>query len=180
MQSMLASSRSPRPSVATSLLAMCAVVVSLSTLPANATQSPRTPPDYRDDRSTAESVVRSLYNAVNRHEYLRAYSYFSDGPERPDFETFSKGYEATEHVRLKLGKAVSEGAAGSIYTRLPVAIEAIDSGGAAQVYAGCYTLRLAQPAAQATPPFQPLSITEGTLKPVDAPFDSTSGSCPTN
>jgi hypothetical protein len=32
--------------------------------------------DYLDDRSTPEAVISSYYNAINRAEYARAYSYF--------------------------------------------------------------------------------------------------------
>ncbi|TIR87704.1 MAG: DUF1176 domain-containing protein, partial [Mesorhizobium sp.] len=33
---------------------------------------------YIDDRSSAEAVVRSLYSAINRHEFARAWGYFGD------------------------------------------------------------------------------------------------------
>ncbi|MEF2074082.1 hypothetical protein [Consotaella aegiceratis] len=134
-------------------------------------------PDYRDDRSTATSVIESLYNAIERREYLRAWSYFRDEPDRPDFDSFSKGYETTEHVRVKTGEAVSEGAAGSIYTSLPAVAEATSADGGISVYAGCYQLRLVQPAVQATPPYQPMGIVNGHLAPVDASFEDASGDC---
>ena len=35
-------------------------------------------PAYLDDRSDAASLVQSLYNAINRHEYARAWDYFGD------------------------------------------------------------------------------------------------------
>ena len=31
---------------------------------------------YLDDRSTPAAVMLSYFNAINRHEYLRAYSYY--------------------------------------------------------------------------------------------------------
>ncbi len=133
-------------------------------------------PDYRDDRSTPEAVLKSLYNAVERQEYLRAWSYFADEPDRPDFSTFAKGYEGTEHVRLKLGAAVEEGAAGSLYYSVPAVVEAKGSAGM-QVFAGCYQLRLIQPAVQEEPPFRPMSIIKGALEKSDASFDKAEGSC---
>ena len=48
--------------------------------------------DYVDDRSSAERKVVSLYNAIGRHEYLRAWSYFRPDPGRP-YEAFRTGYE---------------------------------------------------------------------------------------
>ncbi|WP_312797462.1 hypothetical protein [Tianweitania sp.] len=137
----------------------------------------QTPPDYRDDRSTAESVVQSLYNAIERQEYLRAWSYFREEPSRPSYQAFVAGYETTAHVRLRLGKGTSEGAAGSIYTTLPAVVEATDKSGGKAVFAGCYLLRLVQPAMQDTPPFIPLGIVKGELKPTKASFAEAEGSC---
>ena len=36
---------------------------------------------YLDDRSNPESLVRSLYNAIGRKEYARAWDYF--GEQKP-------------------------------------------------------------------------------------------------
>ncbi len=135
------------------------------------------PPAYRDDRSTPEAVVESLYNAIERQEYLRAWSYFREEATRP-FETFAAGYADTRHVRLKLGTAASEGAAGSTYYRLSAVIEAETASGT-RVYAGCYELRLVQPAAQGQPPFQPMGISGARLAAVDESFDAATGRCDT-
>lgn len=132
---------------------------------------------YRDDRSTPEAVVTSLYNAIDRHEYLRGWSYFREGPDRPGHDSFEAGYRKTKSVRLKLGKATSEGAAGSVFYTLPVAIEATGTDGRKTVFEGCYELRLVDPSIQATPPFQPMGIVKGTLKKTTAPFGSATGSC---
>lgn len=151
------------------------LLAGLAAAPVAAQDGP--PPDYRDDRSTPEAVLESLYNAIDRQEYLRAWSYFRDEPGRPDFESFAKGYADTAHVRLRLGAGTSDGAAGSIYTTVPAVVEAVSAGGGRKVFAGCYELRLVQPAAQATPPFQPLGIVKGVLKPSDAGFEQAEGSC---
>ena len=118
---------------------------------------------YMDDRSTPEALVRSLYNAINRHEYSRAYSYFSEPPAK-DLDSYAKGFENTTSVKLLEGDAASEGAAGSTYFSLPVAIEATAKNGDKHVFGGCYTLRLAEPTIQTTP-FTPLHIEKGDLKP---------------
>ena len=133
-------------------------------------------PDYRDDRSTAVSVIESLYNAINRREYLRAWSYFRDEPDRPDFESFAKGYADTSRVRVKLGATETEGAAGSTYYRVPAVVEAT-RGGTATVFSGCYELRLVQPAVQAEPPFQPLGVVRGNLRQSKATFEEGQGDC---
>ncbi|MBN9076678.1 MAG: DUF1176 domain-containing protein [Rhizobiales bacterium 65-79] len=118
---------------------------------------------YLDDRSTPEALVRSLYNAIDRHEYARAYSYFSKPPAK-DVDAYAKGFADTAHVKLLTGAAGGEGAAGSTYYNLPVAIEAVDKKGGSKVYAGCYTLRLADPTIQADK-YDPLHIEKGELKP---------------
>ena len=94
-----------------------------------APDEPAPPADYRDDRSTPESLVQSLYNAIDRHEYLRGWSYFSDDSGRPTFDDFAAGYEDTDTVRLKVGEVTSEGAAGSIFSAVPVAIEGTKTDG---------------------------------------------------
>jgi hypothetical protein len=46
---------------------------------------------YVDDRSSADAVVRSLYSAINRHEFARAWGYFGDIKPAKDFDSFVKG-----------------------------------------------------------------------------------------
>ncbi|WP_246249199.1 DUF1176 domain-containing protein [Chelativorans alearense] len=124
-------------------------------------------PAYLDDRSSPEALVRSLYNAINRKEYARAYAYFSTPPAET-LEDYAAGYADTESVEVVAGLASREGAAGSVYYALPVAILAQDASGEDQVFAGCYTLRLADPLVQTTP-FTPLHIEEAHLSPADGP-----------
>ncbi|OQM76619.1 DUF1176 domain-containing protein [Manganibacter manganicus] len=125
---------------------------------------------YIDNRSDPAAVVRSLYSAINRHEYARAWSYFSDPKPAKDFDTFVKGYDGTDHVEVDIGNAGEEGAAGSIYYQLPVAIRATAKDGSQAVFAGCYTLRQVNAQIQG-PPFNPIHIEKGSLKPSKAPFE---------
>lgn len=126
-------------------------------------------PSYLDDRSSAESLVRSLYNAIDRKEYSRAFSYFAEPPAK-DLETYAKGYSDTESVELLTGRATSEGAAGSVYYSLPVAIRATAADGSERLFAGCYTLRLANPQVQESS-FTPLHIESGKLKPAEGALE---------
>ena len=121
---------------------------------------------YIDDRSSAAAIVNSLYNAVNRKEYARAWDYFGDEKPAKDVEAFAKGYENTTQVNVETGNVASEGAAGSTFYYVPVAIVSFNKDGSEQVFAGCYTARLANPAIQ-EPPFRPLHIEKGSLKPSD-------------
>ena len=135
-------------------------------------------PAYLDDRTDAASLVRSLYNAINRHEYARAWDYFGDEKPAADFAAFAQGYEATAEVEVRTGSLASEGAAGSTFVHVPVAILSVGTDGSEKVYAGCYTARFVNPQIQ-EPPFNPLHIEMGSLQPVDTAFeDSVPAQCP--
>ena len=118
-----------------------ALLAALPALPALAAQ-----PDYLDDRSTPQAVISSFYNAINRQEYARAWSYYQDGQGVPKFAAFVKGYQDTASVRVGFGQPAQEGAAGSTYWTLPVSLDAVDRAGRHGYFSGCYTLRLANPA----------------------------------
>lgn len=138
---------------------------------------------YLDDRSSAETLVRSLYNAIDRKEYARAWDYFGEQKPARDFAAFVKGYEQTQSVAVETGPASEEGAAGSIFYQVPVAISATNADGSTSTFAGCYTARLAQPASQ-EPPFNPLRIEKGELKPAEGELaeilPSSCGGAPVN
>ena len=131
-----------------------------------AAQAPSDAP-YLDDRSSPEAVVRSLYSAIDRHEYARAWGYFGEAKPAKDFDSFAKGYADTDSIDLKIGAISEEGAAGSIYYGVPVAIRATDKMGEQKVFAGCYTLRQVNADVQ-EPPFDPIHIDKGELKPSTA------------
>ncbi|WP_062015368.1 hypothetical protein [Aureimonas sp. AU4] len=157
---------------------MRAAVLLVPTLLGTSVAQAAEPAPYLDDRSTPEAVLRSLYNAVDRHEIVRAWSYFRDTPERPSFDSFRRGYEKTAAVRVAIGAPAAEGGMSQIHWRVPVAIEASDETGARTVFSGCYTLHQTQPEVQAEPPFQPIEILGGELRPSDRPFETATGACP--
>ncbi len=126
-------------------------------------------PAYLDDRSDPATIVRSYYNAVDRHEHARAWSYFGDRKPVADYAAFVAGYAETDTVDLLLGSVTTEGAAGSIYGTVPVAITATATDGSTRTFAGCYVTRQVQPAIQ-EPPFRPLQIESGTLHPAEPPL----------
>lgn len=132
-------------------------VMLAAALPAMAAQ-----PAYLDDRSTAASLVRSFYNAVNRHEYARAYTYFDANAAPLPYAKFAAGYADTAAVKLSVGEATADGAAGSTYFTLPVAIDATQASGTHKRFAGCYILRLVNPAVQ-DPPVTPMVIFKADL-----------------
>jgi len=120
-------------------------------------------PDYKDDRSTSEALIESFYNAINRGEFSRAFSYYSDG-NQPDFGTWIGGYENTKAIKLVTGPAEGDPGAGVLYWHQPVAIEAETYDGKKEVFGGCYEISMAAPLNQEAPPFRPMSISSGLLK----------------
>lgn len=127
-------------------------------------------PAYSDDRSDGAALVRSLYNAIARKEYARAYSYFSDKSQLARYQDFAGGYADTVEVEVKTGTVTPEGAAGSLYMPVPVAVRSVDKAGKEHVFAGCYVTRLASPTVQ-EPPFTPILIDSAELEEVKKPFD---------
>ena len=114
---------------------------------------------YLDDRSDAYALMTSFVNALNRHEYLRAYSYWEPNAKQlAPFYQFEQGYANTGSVQLTLGQAREGVAAGNMYMSVPTAMVVQDNNGGIQVFVGCYELHLANPAIQGEPPFQPLAI----------------------
>lgn len=125
---------------------------------------------YLDDRSDAVQVLRSLYNAINRFEYLRAYSYWEPAAAKQQLtslDSFSKGYADTQSVQLTTGQVASNAGAGQVYYTVPITLVSQSQAGVKQTFVGCYTLHLSSPTIQATPPFQPLAVSGAKLQKVD-------------
>lgn len=140
--------------------------VLLSAAPALADHAPDDPQSlpYMDDRSTPEAVISSYYNAINRNEYARAYSYFGEDSAPESYDSWEFGYSDTYWVDVSFGEVVAEGAAGSTYYNVPVRLTVESTEKQHSYYAGCYVLRLAQPAIQGVP-FQPMHIESAKLEP---------------
>jgi hypothetical protein len=133
---------------------------------------------YIDDRSNPATLIQSFYNAVNRKEYARAWDYYGDEKPANDLATFAEGYETTAQVNVITGNVAMEGAAGSAFYYLPVSIVSFAPDGSDSVFSGCYTFRLADPSIQ-EPPFRPLHIEKGTLKPSNVSYEEAlPASCP--
>jgi hypothetical protein len=116
---------------------------------------------YVDDRSDGAALVRSLYNAISRKEYARAYGYFGASKPVGEFKAFADGYANTESVELKIGKVTTEGAAGSIYSAVPVET---------RFFSGCYVARIINPSLQ-VPPFTPYQIETARLEEASGPIE---------
>lgn len=125
---------------------------------------------YVDDRSDGAAVVRSLYNAINRKEYARAYGYFGEAKPAGGFKAFTRGYARTVSVEVKVGKVKTEAGAGSIYAAVPVAVKSVEKGARVRFFAGCYVARIINPSLQ-VPPFTPYQIEAARLREVKGPLE---------
>jgi len=122
---------------------------------------------YLDDRSTAETLMRSFVNALNRHEYLRAYSYWEpEAPGLAPYPQFEAGYADTESVQATIGQMSSDAGAGQVYHVVPVTLISKRTSGETQTFVGCYVLHLSSPSIQDTPPFRGLEIQSADVKQV--------------
>ena len=124
---------------------------------------------YLDDRSGPVEVVRSYFNAINRQEYDRAYSYWEPAAadsQLPPYPAFKQGYADTESVTVTTGAETGDAGAGQLYYSVPVTLRAQTAGGGLQTFAGCYRLHLSQPAIQDAPPYHPLAIISASIQQV--------------
>lgn len=118
------------------------------------------PDNYIDNRSGAVEVVSSLFNAINRKEYVRAFSYFQDPAVVGNYADYAAGFADTGLINATFGTVVSDAGAGQYYYTIPVAQTVQTTSGTTQIFVGCYTLHLANPGMQAVMPFEPLGITK--------------------
>lgn len=98
---------------------------------------------FYEDRTAPVAALVSFYNAVNRKEYERAYSYFQGAPNpSPDlvgpYAQFAAGYANTASVTLAVGEVVEDAGAGNLFASFPVVITAKQTNGNTQVFSGCY------------------------------------------
>jgi hypothetical protein len=94
-----------------------------------------------DDNSWAVNTLASYYNAINRGEYQRAWDYWED-PPNPSYQDFVQGFSETQSVLLVLRPpTVFEGAAGSVYTAVPVLLNATHVDSSEHNFVGCFVVR---------------------------------------
>lgn len=144
----------------------CATAGLNGTSPVTIAQTPGAPESgaqyYIDNRSGALEALQSLFNAINRKEFARAYGYWEPSANLPSFNSFQQGYANTQSVQWTYGAPSSDAGAGQFYYSVPVTLRAQATGGL-QTFVGCYVLHLANPGIQAAPPFQPLGVHSGSL-----------------
>ncbi len=126
---------------------------------------------YVDDRSDAAAVIHSLYSAINRHEFARAWDYFGDTKPAKDFDTFVKGYDGTEQGRSQDRQRIRRGCCRQHLFQPPGRHQG-DSQGRQRKGLRRAVTRCARSAPRSrTPPFRPIFIDKGALKPATADFE---------
>ena len=129
---------------------------------------------YIDNRTGPVEVLQSLYNAINRHEVVRAYSYWkSTAQNLPSLDQFEQGYSTTQRVTLTTGPVMPDAGAGQFHYTVPVSLKAGLNDGTQQTFVGCYVLHISDPDIQAVPPFQPLGIESANVRQVANAADTT-------
>jgi hypothetical protein len=118
--------------------------------------------NFIDNRSGPVEVISSLLNAINRKEYVRAFSYW----ENPSvsYTNFANGYNDTASVTATFGTVISDAGAGQFHYQVPVAENVTHTDNSKHLYVGCYVLHLSNPGMQGMLPFQPIGIVSGTFK----------------
>jgi hypothetical protein len=118
--------------------------------------------NFIDNRSGPIETVSSFLNALNLKQYVRAYSYYQNPTVFPGpFGPYADGYAKTDGIKVTFGTVQDEGAAGSLYYKVSLALEVLSISKTTQTFVGCYTLHLSEPALQAIPPFEPMGIIAG-------------------
>jgi hypothetical protein len=123
--------------------------------------------NYLDNRSDPKAAVSSYLNALNRKEYVRAYSYSqTPSTEFGPYSSYAAGYTSTDVITATFGTATSDAGAGNIYYKVPLVMKVLTTSAVHQTFVGCFTLHLSQPGVQGIYPFQPMGLTDGKFKTV--------------
>ncbi|GAA4763307.1 hypothetical protein GCM10023219_04550 [Stakelama sediminis] len=101
----------------------------------------------------AADIVRNYYADIDQGDFKAAYALWgNDGKNsHQSFNAFRQGFAKTESTSVTTGSPSSpEGAAGSLYIRVPVKVKARLKDGTNQRFSGEYTLRRANDVPGAT------------------------------
>ena len=102
------------------------------------------PADTANDAQQAVDALRAYYAAIDAGDHAGAYARWADGGRASGQspEQFAAGFATTQGVAVEIGAPGRiEGAAGSRYVEIPVAVAARQADGSLRRYAGSYALR---------------------------------------
>ena len=121
----------------------------------------------RDTSVTPAQLIRRYYDAIQAGKYDSAYALWGQSGQASgkNRAAFSAGFAQTKQVHATVSDSVQlEGAAGSQYATVPVAVDATLRDGTRQHFEGTYTLRRAM-VDGATPEQRRWHIYSADLKP---------------
>lgn len=100
---------------------------------------------FYENRDTGINTLKSYYNAINRKEYDRAYSYFQGTPNpdqslAPPYQQFVAGYADTVSGMLAVGNENVGAGAGNLYSSIAVVLTSKQTNGNTAIFSGCYFL----------------------------------------
>jgi hypothetical protein len=103
------------------------------------------PPPSSDAGASASpsDVVQHYYGAIDAGKLHQAYALWADNaPHQQNYAQFAQGFAHTRRSSVRITGAVSvEGAAGSSFATVPVAVDAVTDDGRRQHFTGQYVLR---------------------------------------
>ncbi len=119
-------------------------------------------PTFFANWNDPDGLVQSYYNAINRHEYARAYGYWetpgAPNAVTPIFADFVHGYANLTSVDVTTGTILSDAGAGNIWYQVPTVISARQTDGTIQRFSGCYLLHRANVGIGDTLPPYPIML----------------------
>lgn len=140
--------------------------VPTATQPVAATAVPLPMPVVYTNQTTPPDLLASYYNAINRQEYGRAYTYWNVAPFGQTETQFANGFADTRNVQVAIGLPyLYEGAAGSQYASLPTFLQATHSNSAPTYFIGCFVTRRTTPGISDDPQAALWHIQEATFAP---------------
>ena len=93
-----------------------------------------------DNPDSPVDLLASYYNAINLHDYQRAYGYWGSPTE--SYNEFASGFAETVSAQLIVQPPDRIGlAAGSQYAAIPTVLIATHTDGSVHTFAGCFTTR---------------------------------------
>ena len=94
------------------------------------------------DQQGAVDVIEHYYRAIAARDFASAYADWESGLPNQSLQQFAAGFADTASVRADTGTPSRvEGAAGSRYVDVPVAVQSMDENRVVQRFTGTYTLR---------------------------------------
>ena len=105
-----------------------------------------------DSRGSPVDVLTSLYDAINRNDYARAYAYWEQPPSGLTEAQFAQGYADTASVFVAVRPPLRyDGAAGSTYAPLPSLLIATNRDSSKHAFVGCFVARRVNPQVSGAP-----------------------------